>query len=335
MDKFQAMRVFTRVVECNSFSAAADSLQMPRSSVTTLIQQLESYLKVRLLNRTTRRMRVTPDGAAYYERCVRILGEVEDSEVAFSTLRSPRGKLKVDVPGPISRLAVVPALHEFQSRYPEIDLLLGVNDKPIDLVKEGVDCAIRTGYLPDSALIAKRVGASDLVTVASHGYLAQFGEPSTLADLNAHAAVYYFSGRGGRIVELGFKLEGKSVRIPMRSKLAVNDDDTYLHCGLQGLGLIQIPHFLAFEHLRAGNLVEVLDRWRAPPFPIWAIYPQSRHLSPHVRVFVEWIEQQFDGCHLLRKGAGRPRVAGPVSVATVSDECDSVAIGHRRTLVAG
>lgn len=329
MDKFQAMRVFTRVVECNSFSAAADSLQMPRSSVTTCIQQLESWLKVRLLNRTTRRVRATPDGTAYYERCVRILAEVEDSEASFSTLVSPRGKLKVDLPGSLSRLVVVPALHEFHARYPDIDLMLGVSDKPADLVQEGVDCAIRMGHLPDSALVAKRIGASEFVTVASPGYLARYGKPDTLGDLQSHVAVNYFSSRTGRIVEMDFVLERKPVRVPLHSKLAVNDADAYLQCGLQGLGLIQIPRFLASGHLRAGDLVEVLDRWRPLPLPIWAVYPQSRHLSPQVRVFVEWIEQQFDACYLLRKQATRSPIAAPVTASSA----DEGAAAHRQAVM--
>lgn len=310
MDKFQAMQVFTRVVDCNSFSAAADSLQMPRSSVTTIIQTLESHLKVRLLHRTTRRISVTPDGAAYYDRCARILAEVEDSEASFSAAISPRGKLKVDMPGSISRLIVVPALDDFHSRYPDIDVMLGVSDKPVDLIQEGVDCAIRMGYLPDSTLIARRIGASEFATVASRDYIERYGEPKSLTDLDRHVAVNYFSSRNGRIMEMDFVVDGKPVEVRMRSRLAANDGDAYLHCGLQGLGLIQVPYFLALEHIEAGELVEVLRQWRPVPFPIWAVYPQSRHLSPHVRAFVDWISERFEECHLLSKGLRFPKMPG-------------------------
>jgi LysR family transcriptional regulator, regulator for bpeEF and oprC len=328
MDKFLAMQVFTRVVDCNSFSAAADSLQMPRSSVTTTIQNLESHLKVRLLNRTTRRISVTPDGAAYYERCARILAEVEDSEASLSTAISPRGKLKIDMPGSISRLIVVPALEAFHSRYPDIEVMLGVSDKPVDLIQEGVDCAIRMGYMPDSTLVARRIGVSEFVTAASPDYLRRYGEPKTITDLDRHFAVNYFSSRTGRIVEMDFVVDGKAVNVHLPSKLAANDGDAYLQCGLQGLGLIQVPHFLAMEHLKAGTLVEVLGECRPLAFPVWAVYPQNRHLSPHVRVFVEWIAERFDNCDLLRKGAeildipGRlrrrpsPRTQLPVRSAT-------------------
>jgi LysR family transcriptional regulator for bpeEF and oprC len=193
MDKFKAMQVFTRVVDSNSFAAAADALHMTRSSVSTIVQDLEAYLKVRLLNRTTRRISLTPDGAAYYERCVRILAEVQDSEHSFATPIAPRGKLKVDLPSSLGRKVFVPALHDFQSRYPDIDLMLGIGDKAVDLVQDGVDCAIRMGPLRDSSLVAKRIGTTEFVTVASPDYLARHGTPTSLGELDTHIAVNYFS----------------------------------------------------------------------------------------------------------------------------------------------
>lgn len=311
MDKFRAMLVFTRVVESKSFAAAADSLYMTRSSVTTVIQDLEAYLKVRLLNRTTRRISVTHDGAAYYERCTRILAEVEDSESSFSTPASPRGKLKVDMPGSLGRLVFVPALHEFHDRFPDINLMLGVGDKAIDLVQEGVDCAIRMGPLEDSSLIARRIGMTEFVTVASPDYLQRNGTPRSIADLDAHTVVNYFSGRNGRIVNLDFVIDGKPVELRMRSRLAANDGDAYLQCGLNGLGLIQVPFFLAYRHIESGALVEVLDQCRPVPFPISVVYPQNRHLSPQVRVFVEWATTTLERCHLLRRNDPfAPRLAG-------------------------
>ncbi|CAN7770080.1 LysR family transcriptional regulator [Caballeronia sp. LjRoot34] len=308
MDKLQAMQVFTRVVDTNSFSGAADSLHMTRSSVSTVIQNLESYLKVRLLNRTTRRISLTPDGAAYYERCSRILAEVEDSESSFSRASAPRGKLKVDMPGSIGRLVVVPALDDFHSRYPDIDLMLGVGDRAVDLIQDSVDCAIRIGPMQDSTLVARRVGVSEFVTVASPEYIARNGEPLSLEELETHTAVNYFSGLNGRIVEMDFVVDGKSVEVRMRSKLAANDGDAYLQCGLRGLGLIQVPHFLAMPHLESGALVEVLGKWRPSPFAISAVYPQNRHLSPQVRVFVEWVAELFENCQLLRADNVLPSV---------------------------
>ncbi|QIE26265.1 HTH-type transcriptional regulator PgrR (plasmid) [Caballeronia sp. SBC1] len=300
MDKLQAMRVFTKVVDANSFSGAANTLNMTRSSVTTIIQGLEAYLKVRLLNRTTRRISLTPDGAAYYERCSRILSEVEDSENSLSVSAPPRGKLKVEMPGSIGRLVVVPALDNFHARYPDIDLMLGVGDKAADLIQDSVDCAIRMGPLQDSTLVARRVGMSEFVTVASPEYLKRSGTPKTLADLDQHSAVNYFSSRTGRLVAMDFVVAGKPVEVPMRSRLAANDGDAYLQCGLQGLGIIQVPHFLASAHLQSGALVEVLEKWRPMPFPISALYPQNRHLSPQVRAFIDWVAERFERCPLLR-----------------------------------
>ncbi|WP_233838061.1 LysR family transcriptional regulator [Paraburkholderia sp. ZP32-5] len=300
MDKLQAMQVFTKVVETNSFSGAAAALDMMRSSVTTAIQGLEAHLKVRLLNRTTRRISLTPDGAAYYERCLRILADVEDSENALSVSASPRGKLKVEMPGSLGRLVIVPALDDFHTRYPDIDLMLGIGDKAVDLVQSSVDCAIRMGPLQDSTLVARRVGVAEFVTVASPEYLRKNGTPQVLADLDRHVAVNYFSSRSGRIVAMDFVVDGKPVEVSMRSKLAANDGDAYLQCGLQGLGIIQVPHFLAYSHLQSGRLVEVLAPWRPMPFPVSAVYPQNRHLSPQVRAFIDWVAQRFEQCALLR-----------------------------------
>jgi LysR family transcriptional regulator, regulator for bpeEF and oprC len=293
MDKFQAMLVFTKVVDTNSFSGASDALQLPRSSVTTVIQNLEAHLNVRLLNRTTRRISLTPDGAAYYAACSRILADVDNSENSLSVSGIPRGKLKVDMPGSIGRLIVVPALDDFHARYPDIHLMLGVGDKPVDLVQESVDCAIRLGPLEDSTLVARRVGVSEFVTVASPDYLARRGTPRRLSDLERHSAVNYFSSRNGRIAAMHFVVNGKPVEIPVPSRLAANDGDAYLQCGLQGLGVIQVLRFLACPHLQSGALIEVLDQWRPEPYPISAIYPQNRHLSPSVRAFIDWVSELF------------------------------------------
>src|SRR5574343_502582 len=176
MDRFQAMQVFTRVVDANSFTRASDMLGMPRATVTTIIQNLEALLGVRLLNRTTRRISLTPDGAAYYEHCARILGEVEETESSFREVaRGPKGRLRIDVPSPIGRLVLIPRLCEFRARYPEVELVIGMGDRMVDLVREAVDCVIRAGDLQDSTLVARRIGAISLVTCATPDYLARHG----------------------------------------------------------------------------------------------------------------------------------------------------------------
>lgn len=295
VDKLNAMQVFTRVVDANSFSRAAEALGMPNASVSTTIQALEAYLKIRLLNRTTRRLSLTPDGAAYYERCVRILADVEEAESSFTlSVKAPVGKLRVDMPGSIGRLIVVPALDEFQTRYPDIDLMLGFGDKPVDLVQEGVDCVIRVGELQDSTLVARRLGICEFVTAASPGYILRQGEPTSVDDLDEHVAVNYFSSRTGRVMNMDFLVNGKRIDIKMRSKLAANDADAYLNCGIKGLGLIQIPRLIADPHLANGELIEVLPDSKPLPLPVSAVYPTSRHLSPQVRVFVDWVAELFE-----------------------------------------
>lgn len=300
MDKLQAMQIFTRIVDTNSFAKAADSLGLPRATVTTQIQSLEAMLGVRLLHRTTRRLSLTPDGAAYYERAVRILSDVEEAESAFATLRhTPRGRLRVDMPGSIGRLLLIPRIQDFHARYPEVELMIGVGDRPVDLIQEGVDCVIRAGVLQDSSLIARRIGLLQSVTCASPDYLERNGTPRTLEDLEHHRTVQYFVSRTGRYIDTSYVIDGENRTFPMRGSVAVNDSDAYITCGLEGLGLIQPPRFMALPYLRSGQLVEVLSQWRAAPIPVSAVYPHNRHLSPKVRVFVDWVAERFAECPLL------------------------------------
>jgi LysR family transcriptional regulator, regulator for bpeEF and oprC len=300
MDRLQAMQVFTRVVDTNSFTRAAETLDLPRASVTTIIQNLEAFLGTRLMHRTTRRLSLTPDGAAYYERCVRILADVEDTEASFqSGTKKPHGKLRIDMPGSIGRLLVIPALCEFHTRYPDIDLQLGLTDRPVDLVQEGVDCVVRIGALQDSSLVARRIGLFEGVTCAAPSYIERAGMPASLEDLENHKAVNYFSSRTGRILDWAFMVDGKEVEVKMKGMVSVNDADAYVTCGLEGFGLIQPALFMVLPHLQSGQLVEVLPELKPLPMPISAVYPHSRHLSPKVRVFVDWIAELFDRCPLL------------------------------------
>ena len=300
MDRLQAMQVFTRVVDTNSFTRAAETLDLPRASVTTIIQNLEAFLGTRLMHRTTRRLSLTPDGAAYYERCVRILADVEETEASFqSGNKKPHGKLRIDMPGSIGRLLVIPSLCEFHTRYPDIDLQLGLSDRPVDLLQEGVDCVVRVGALQDSSLVARRIGLFEGVTCAAPDYIERAGIPTSLEDLENHKAVNYFSSRTGRTIDWAFMVEGKEVEVKMKSIVSVNDADAYVTCGVEGFGLIQPALFMVLPHLRSGQLVEVLPELKPLPMPISAVYPHSRHLSPNVRVFVDWIAELFDRCPLL------------------------------------
>ncbi|HUG59811.1 MAG TPA: LysR family transcriptional regulator [Candidimonas sp.] len=300
MDRFQAMQVFTRVVDANSFTLAADSLGLPRATVTTTIQGLERLLKVRLLNRTTRRLSLTPDGASYYERCIRILADLEDAEASFRDVeRGPQGRLRIDTPPSIGRLILIPALCEFHSRYPDIELAIGMSDRLVDMVQEAVDCAIRVGELQDSTMVAKRIGTFESITCAAPAYLEQHGEPRTIEQLENHRAVHYFSGRTGRNIDWNFTVNGQPTAVSMKGSVSVNDAEAYVTCGIKGFGLIQPARYMVAPYLESGALREILSDWTPAPMPISVVYQHNRHLSPKVRVFVDWISELFQCCYLL------------------------------------
>ncbi|BEV13487.1 LysR family transcriptional regulator [Herbaspirillum sp. DW155] len=299
MDRFQAMQVFTAVVDANSFTRAADNLNLPRTTVTTLIQGLESLLQVRLLNRTTRRISLTPDGAAYYERCVRILADIDETEQSFRNVtRGPQGRLRIDVPGSIGRLMLLPNLCDFYSKYPDIELVMGMGDRPVDLVQEAVDCVIRVGTLQDSSMVARRIGTFQTVTCAAPSYLERYGVPHTLEDLQQHQAVHYFSSRTGRVIDSDFVVDGVTREVKMNGRLSVNDGDAYVECALQGFGIVQAPLYMVTRHIEEGRLVELLSQWKPAPLPISVVYLHNRHLSPKVRAFVDWVAELFATCPL-------------------------------------
>ena len=291
MDKLRAMQRFVRVVEMNGFANAANGLSMPPSTVSRVIKDLESHLGARLLQRTTRTLSLTPDGILYYDHCRRILSEVDVVESALSgSTVPPRGKLRVDMPLSLARRVVLPAIRDFQDRYPDIDLALTLGDRPVDLVQEGVDCVLRAGIPESSAvLVARRIGSFEWVTCASPKYLKNHGEPKSLEDLRSHRLVQFLSGRNGRSVDWHFLVDGEERTVRVSGNLAVNDTDAYVTCGLEGLGLIRIANFIAQSYLRDGRLVSILGAYGAPEVPLSIMYPQNRHLSPSVRAFVSWI----------------------------------------------
>ena len=289
MDRIDRFRIFARVVEAASFTRAADGLGLPRSSVSAAVAELEDRVGVRLLNRTTRKVAPTQDGAVFYERCLRVVADVEETEGLFRGGAEPAGKLRIDVPGRIGRLIVAPALPAFLDAYPAIDVALGVTDRAVDLVEENVDCVLRVGPLTDSGLIARSIGTLPLVNVASPVYLARHGSPASPDDLAAHWAVNYASPSTGR-VELWEWIEGGDLRTqPMRARATVNSAEAYIACCLAGLGLIQIPAYDVRAHLGTGELVEVLPGYRAEPLPMTLLYPHRRHLSRRVQVFADWL----------------------------------------------
>ena len=299
MDRFQAMQVFVAVVDANSFTRAADHLSLPRATVTTIVQSLESLLHVRLLNRTTRRISLTPDGAAYYERCVRILADVDETEASFRHVtRGPQGRLRIDVPAAIGRLLLLPNLCDFHAKYPDIELVMGMGDRLVDMIQEAVDCVIRVGELQDSSMVARRIGTFQAVTCGAPAYFERYGVPHTIADLPQHQSVHYFSSRTGRTIEWDFLVDGRPQAVKMAGKLSVNDGDAYVACALQGLGLVQAPLYMVKPHLEEGRLMQVLSQWQPVPMPISVVYLHNRHLSPKVRAFVDWVAELFAKCPL-------------------------------------
>ncbi|CAE6696598.1 HTH-type transcriptional regulator PgrR [Paraburkholderia nemoris] len=291
MDILQGMAVFKRVVDASSFSKAADSLEMPRASVSTLVQNLESHLGVRLLNRTTRSVQVTEDGALYYEYCSRILAEVSDAESALSNKRlNPRGTIRVDTSATFAANVLLPAMPDFNARYPEITVKLGLADRNVDLVQEGVDCVIRIGVLDDSNLVARPIGSVRTTICAAPAYLEQMGEPTTHDDLDRHRAVNYFSARTGRIYPFEFEVDGTRIRKTVNGIIAVNEGLVYVMSATAGLGIIQVPRFMVAKAIEAGALRELFSAYQCPSLPLSLLYPHRR-LSMCVRVFSEWIHE--------------------------------------------
>ncbi len=291
MDRIDLFRIFARVVECASFTRAADTLGMPRSSVSAAVIDLEARVGARLLHRTTRKVSPTQDGAAFYERCLRLITDVEETEGLFrQTSVGPSGKLRIDVPGRIGRLVIAPALPEFLDQHPQLDIELRVTDRAINLVEESVDCVLRVGPLGDSGLISRKIGDLPLINVASPSYLGQYGTPGAPDDLAAHLAVNYASPSTGRIEDWEWVEHGEMRTRPMRSRVAVNSAEAYIACSLAGLGLIQIPAYDVRHHIEAGELVEVMSDHRAESMPMTLLYPHRQHLSRRLQVFADWLE---------------------------------------------
>lgn len=300
MDHLHAMRIFARVAHLGSFTKAAEQLQLPRPTVSNAVQYLEKHLKVRLLQRTTRRVALTAEGATYYERCTRLLADLDDAETLFDEAgASPRGLIRVDLPERFALDKVIPALPDFHARYPDLRVVLSTTDRFVDLVADGIDCAVRVGVLSDTSLVARRVGEMAQINCASPAYLARYGTPRSPDDLPDHVAVGYFSSRTGRELDWEYADmdSGALQTVKMRSVVAVNSSHAYLACCLAGLGLIQAPRDGLAPLLEDGSLVEVLPEWHAAPLPVSVVFPNGRHLAPRVRIFVDWLAHTLDDAH--------------------------------------
>ncbi len=294
MDRFDTMLAFTRVVELNSFTKAAASLNIPKTTLSAQVHALEQRLRAKLLHRTTRHVSVTPDGAAYYERAVRLLAELEETEASVTRLTTtPRGRLRIDIPGSIGRRVIVPELGSFLKRYPEIELEVGCTDRQVDLLQEGVDCVIRGGYSVDESLVARRLGSITMVTCATLAYLREFGTPVMPADLERHKLVHYASPKTGKAYGFEYLANREKLSIFGPRRITINDSDACVEAALAGIGLIQIPRFIVAGYLAAGTLTQVLQDQQTEELPFCILYPQNRHLSTKVRAFVEWTSELF------------------------------------------
>ena len=290
MDRLMALQAFARVVELGGFTKASDSLQMSKTTVSDLVQSLEKHLGVRLLQRTTRRVTVTADGAAFYERCALILAELDEAEASVMQARAaPKGRLRVDMPGALARLFVIPRLPPFLARYPDLRLELGMGLRTVHLLEEGIDCVVRIGVQKDSSLVARRVGTMSTVCCASPAYLREHGTPHRPEDLAAHRCVTYLSNRTGRVIDWEFAQGEQKIQLTPDGVLAVNDHDAYVVAALMSFGIVKVANYVARPYLASGQLTQVLTDWTAEQSPISVMYPQSRHLSAKVRIFVDWV----------------------------------------------
>lgn len=292
MDRLDAMRLFARVVERRSFTQAAHDSGVPRSTVTEAIQQLEARLGVRLLQRTTRTVRPTLDGEAYYRRCLNILDDIQEAEGAFSGAE-PSGLLRVDVQGTIARHYLLPALPDFFARYPKIELAMSETDRWVDPVHEGFDCVLRFGVLPDSGLVARRLGMLQRLTCAAPDYLERFGTPADIDALDGHRIVGIRRLTTGAVTPLGFMVAGALREVDLPAIFSVTGPESYL-AGLRlGLGIAQVPTFHVQDDLRTGALVEILRDFPPQEIPVSLLYPRSRQLSLRLRVFLDWAAREF------------------------------------------
>ena len=287
MDRLATLNLFVRIVDRGGFSAAAADLGVSRPAATAAIQALEARLGARLLHRTTRHVRTTSEGETYYQHCVAVLAELEAADRSVSGAVS--GVLRVDAAGHLIRTVLLPALPNLLERHPELTVHLGEGERFVDLVREGVDCVVRAGALPDSDMVVRRVGELEEITVASPAYLDRFGTPSSPDDLAGHHMVGFVSSRTGQPLPLEFTRDGAVMEVVLPSRLLVSGADTSAAAARLGLGLVQAPRHRFAQDLAQGILVEVLGRHRPIPTPLSVLYPSKRQLSPRVRVFTDWL----------------------------------------------
>jgi DNA-binding transcriptional LysR family regulator len=294
MDRFDTLLAFVRVVEAGSFTKAAQTLHMSKTTVSQLVQQLEARLQVKLLHRTTRQVKVTPEGAAYYERVATVLGDLQDADdVLAGEQAAPRGRLRIDVPSPFARLILMPALPAFHQRYPEIQIAMGVSDRNVDVIGENVDCVIRGGEVTVPSLVARHVADLQLGAYAAPAYLKAMGTPKHPRELEdePHRIVGFLRSGSGTIAEIKIRRGEESLELKGRYVVAADDGNAYMAAGVAGMGVLWAPRYMAEPHVKKGELTPLFEEWQLAPMPLYLAYPQNRHLSARLRVFIAWVEE--------------------------------------------
>lgn len=295
MDQLLALRVFIRIADARSFAKAADSLNIPRSSVSKLLQDLERHLGTKLVERSTRSFTITQAGEDYREQALNLLAGLDDMDLAARQARaSPHGRLRVDIGSSLANLLIIPALPQFRARYPDLELWLGVSDRPADIIGDGVDCVIRGGTLPDSSLIARHLCNADFITCATPDYLASFGTPRHPQELEQnHCTIRYFFSNTGKSLPLQFARGLEKYEVNGQPALSVSESTALTEAVLTGMGVGQIFRFSARAHIAAGRLVPILEDWAPPSHPLQLVYPAARHPSAKLRVFIDWALELF------------------------------------------
>ncbi len=294
MDHLIAIRTFQRIVETRSFTRAAAHLGMPRSTASKALRDLESHLGVKLIQRTTRSVILTTEGAEYYRRISRLVTKIDETEAAMRDMgAAARGRLRIDLHSSLAGFVLIPLLSEFRERYPDIQLAFGVGDRPVNLIEEGVDCVIRAGELADSSLKAKTLYKDQLITCASPDYLKRYGVPDSPEDLEAnHKIVGYFSAATGEAWPLRFRSRGREKQI-VRFDIAANDSASQITMLVNGLGVGQTHASVVARFLRSGELVTVMDEMTSMRIPISVIYPPTKQLNARLRLFIDWLSERF------------------------------------------
>ncbi|WP_440163221.1 LysR family transcriptional regulator [Actinobacillus pleuropneumoniae] len=293
MDKLNAINLFCRVIETQSFTQAAQLEQISLAMASKLIAQLEEHLNVRLLHRTTRKITPTEAGLLYYQRCLPILNELKDAENSVSNITSTlQGKITISLPMDFGSRFVAPYLGQFMTTYPNIQLNIEFSDRRVDVVAEGYDLVLRIGALEDSSIVAKRIARSELVLLASPEYLAKHGTPENLAQLTEHTCLIYENHQQWQFTD-----GDQKVKIKPNAHVISNNGYALLQMTKAGQGIVNLPLFLVKEEISAGNLVEILPQYKQHSIDISVLYPHRRYLSPKVKVFIEFLSKLMEDRH--------------------------------------